>query len=361
MRYHFKTTNKLQMGLFEQAISRRTKRNTFFTAMDQIIDWAVIEKELIKITKRGLCSRGQKAHNPLVLFKMQLVAIWYNLSDQRTEEMVYENLVVMDFCGLSLEDAVPDHSTLSRFRSELCEKKAYDRLLRKINKQLKSHKLILTNGHAKIDASLTESPYRPKGSPTYEIAQDRQEEDRDPDQFEKEQDDQRLKKLSSLGMDDQARWLKKGKKTIYGYKKHIATDDNGVILSVHSTPANEHDSKGLIPLIRKTPKSQRKQVFTDKGYRSQGNIEFLSSKGSSSRIMYKAYRNTPLTKREELANRLISKTRWVVERTFGSLKRWFGSGVTRLKGLTKVHGLHVIESIAHNLKRAPGLVCAMAK
>ncbi len=42
----------------------------------------------------------------------------------------------MLFLGLSLEDSVPDHSTLSRFRSELAVKRAYDRLLRKINKQL---------------------------------------------------------------------------------------------------------------------------------------------------------------------------------------------------------------------------------
>ncbi|WP_081583278.1 transposase [Bergeyella zoohelcum] len=33
----------------------------------------------------------------------------------------------------------------------------------------------------------------------------------------------------------------------------------------------------------------------------------------------------------------MSKTRWVVERTFGSQKRWFGVGQTRLKGLDKVH------------------------
>ncbi|XOD68245.1 MAG: transposase [Flavobacteriales bacterium Tduv] len=27
-----------------------------------------------------------------------------------------------------------------------------------------------------------------------------------------------------------------------------------------------------------------------------------------------------------LFNKLVSKTRWVVERTFGNIKRWFGSG-----------------------------------
>ncbi|XOD67021.1 MAG: transposase [Flavobacteriales bacterium Tduv] len=33
----------------------------------------------------------------------------------------------------------------------------------------------------------------------------------------------------------------------------------------------------------------------------------------------------------------MSKTRWVVERTFGSIKRWFGSVKARYKGLARVH------------------------
>ncbi|XOD67822.1 MAG: transposase [Flavobacteriales bacterium Tduv] len=32
----------------------------------------------------------------------------------------------------------------------------------------------------------------------------------------------------------------------------------------------------------------------------------------------------------------MSKTRWVVERTFISIKRWFRSGKARYKGLARV-------------------------
>ena len=61
---------------------------------------------------------------------------------------------------------------MSRFRTELTQKKAYDRLLKKINTQLAKHKLVVSGG-AKVDASLTESPFSPKGKPTYELAEDR--------------------------------------------------------------------------------------------------------------------------------------------------------------------------------------------
>jgi len=96
---------------------------------------------------------------------MQLVSIWYGLSDVQTEEMVNDSLSTMRFCSLALEDSVPDHSTLSRFRTELTQKKSYDRILRKINTQLSQHMLIVNNGKAKIDASLTSSPFFPKGKP----------------------------------------------------------------------------------------------------------------------------------------------------------------------------------------------------
>jgi len=155
--------------------------------------------------------------------------------------------------------------------------------------------------------------------------------------------------------------VKKRGKYTYGYKKHIGVDKNGIILGVHTTTANEHDSKGLEPLMDKIPKSQRKQVMADKGYKSKANDQMLKDKGSKNRVMHQAYRNKPLTHWQIKYNKAISKTRWVVERTFGSLKRWFGSGLTRLKGKDKVHSIHVLEAIAHNLKRSPGLVYQLAK
>lgn len=357
----YRNIKKLQMGFFDGHVERRTAKNRFFKQVDALIDWAPIEKELKRAYKKGLKERGTKAYGPLLLFKMQLVSVWYGMSDVQTEEMANENLSVMRFLGLSLEDDVPDHSTLSRFRKELTEKRAYDRILRKVNVQLSAHKLLVRNGSAKVDASLTQSPFIPKGATTYEMAVDREEDDRDETARKKEESYHLEKKEEQPGADNQARWVKKGGKSVYGYKKHMATDDNGMVLGVHTCPANEHDSRGLEPLVKKVPKAQRKEVMADKGYKSVANDEMLKENGSKPRIMHKGYRNRPLTKWQKKYNKSISKTRWVVERTFGSLKRWFGSGTTRLKGLQKVHGLHVLEAIAHNLKRSPGLVCQMVK
>ncbi|XOD67136.1 MAG: transposase [Flavobacteriales bacterium Tduv] len=61
------------------------------------------------------------------------------------------------------------------------------------------------------------------------------------------------------------------------------------------------------------------------------NLSYFHSRGIKSRIEKNAYRNRPLTRIAILFNKLVSKTRWVVERTFCSIKRWPGSGKARSK------------------------------
>ncbi|XOD68156.1 MAG: transposase [Flavobacteriales bacterium Tduv] len=61
----------------------------------------------------------------------------------------------------------------------------------------------------------------------------------------------RVKKETQSGVDTQGKWLKKSGKLYYKYKKHIRVDKNRMILAVHSVADNEHDSRGVKPLIRK--------------------------------------------------------------------------------------------------------------
>lgn len=72
--------------------------------------------------------------------------------------------------------------------------------------------------------------------------------------------------------------------------------------------------------------------------------------------MRKAVRDCGLTERERAVSRAISRVRYWVERTFGSMRRWFGAGVARYVGLQKTHAQHIMESIAYNLYRAPGII-----
>lgn len=49
----------------------------------------------------------------------------------------------MKFVGLTLEDDVPDHSVLSRFRTELTRTDAYEKLMSNINGQLEDKGVLL--------------------------------------------------------------------------------------------------------------------------------------------------------------------------------------------------------------------------
>ena len=344
------------MSFAGKYIEKRLRKNNFLRYVNQIIDWEPIEKEISKAYKKGMSVDGRKAYPGLLLFKMSLLQIWYGLSDERVEEHVQDSLSAMTFCDLQLEDDVPDHSTLCRFRNELTEKKAWDRILKKVNKQLVARKIIINKGQI-VDASITESPWSPKGKAEYEIAEDRDEDNRQDKDKGDEDKSMRLVRKEKPGVDSEARWLKKGNKLHFGYKKHMMTDREGIVTGVHTTPANEHDSKGLEPLIKKhNKKNISDQLMADKGYQVPDNEELLKEMGIKNRIQHKAYRNRPLTDWQKRFNKLISQLRYVVERTFGGMKRWFGAGRARYKGLAKVHGQHVLEAIAHNLYRSPGLV-----
>ncbi|MCX7954824.1 MAG: transposase, partial [Bacteroidales bacterium] len=78
--------------------------------------------------------------------------------------------------------------------------------------------------------------------------------------------------------------------------------------------------------------------------------------GIRNRIMEKGYRNRELTYWQRQRNKLLGRYRYVVERTFGSYKRWFNGQVARYKGIVKVHAQHVLLAICYNLKRSLRLV-----
>ncbi|MCX8519837.1 MAG: transposase [Methylophilaceae bacterium] len=111
---------------------------------------------------------GRPAYSWLLLVKTLLVGVLYGgLSDERVESMANDNLSVMRFLCLCLEDDVFDHSVLSRFRTCLTEARAWDGLLDEVNRQFDLNGVNLKRGGVHVDASLTIRPRKPKHRPTY--------------------------------------------------------------------------------------------------------------------------------------------------------------------------------------------------
>jgi IS5 family transposase len=101
--------------------------------------------------------------------------------------------------------------------------------------------------------------------------------------------------------------------------------------------------------------------YADKGYQVPDNVVYLRKNKIRGRIMHKAVKNKSLNRWETVFNKLVSRKRWVVERTFGGMKRWFRCGRARYKGLAKTHAQHLLEAIAYNLYCAPGIIISNAK
>jgi len=341
----------MALSLADSFVTRRTRKGNFLNQIDKLIDWDAIEKTIEQHYAPVTDATGRPAYPGLLLFKMLLVGLWHGgLSDESVEEMANVNLHVMRFLGLDLEDDVPDHSVLSRFRTRLTAAQAWDDLLEQVNQQIQALDVTVTKG-CHIDASITHSPRKPKTKPTYEVVNDR--DDRD-DEIHA-QENMKVVETTQSGVDTEARWVKKGGKSVFGYKQHTAVDDNGLVMAVETTAANQHDSQPMLALLDKAGVKPGSRVHADKAYNSQKHREALKARGIKNGIQDKAVKNKPLTARQLHRNKLITRSRYVVERTFGSQARWFGGKILRYQGLAKVHAWHILLAMAYNLKRLPRL------
>lgn len=290
--------------------------------IDSVINWQSIDSVISVYYKVGSTEAGRYGYSGLLLFKMLLLGVWYNLSDRKLEAAVADRISFLRFVGLGLEDQVPDHTRLCNFRKALAlAPGGIEALLNEVNRQFQQHNLLLTDG-VLIDATITESA-------------------------------RKAPQAGGAG-DAEAAHLTKGAEHYYGYKAHVATDKKGLVLAVETTPANVHDSQVFEPLLDVA--APHAIVVADKGYASLHNTTLLAKRKLKDGIMHKGYRNTPITQAQKEENKALQAIRYPIERTFGGIKAWFGSGRHRYLGLTKAHYFHQINAICYNLWRLPALM-----
>ena len=127
------------------------------------------------------------------------------LSDYEVEDSVNDRISFSYFCGLNIDQVAPDHSTVSRFRTAMTNAGAYEKLFKEINSQLEKHQIIVLTGII-VDASVIDTPLRPKGKTAHKVTQDRSEK-----KF--------CRKRISDSVDKDGTWLKKRGKYHFGFKK----------------------------------------------------------------------------------------------------------------------------------------------
>lgn len=331
----------------------RKTQNKFLNQVDILIDWRPIRSLINKKYTKRQNAVGAAAYDVIILFKMLLLQTWYNLSDCALEERINDSISFSRFLGLKVEDVSPDHSTLSRFRTTLTELGLMDKLLKAFNKQLVCHHISIKSGIL-IDASIVETPHKPDGRITIEVAGDR-EDGRSAEAMEAEERYQACVVRQRKGTDPEARWVfKRGYR--YGFKKHVISNVQGIVQKIITTPANRSDVKEFIPLLDGEELPEGTAVLADKGYASRENRDYLERRNLQDGIMRKAFRNRALTAEEKAINKRISPIRGTIERSFGGIKRWFHGGRCRYRGLSKAHTQNILEGIAYNLYVTPGII-----
>jgi IS5 family transposase len=323
------------MSLFAFVVEERIAKESRLLKVAKLIDWSRIERHLKGFHKNQIFDQGgQRPYDPLKMFKAILLGQWHSLSDPALEESLMVRLDFMLFTGFDLTEKLPDETTLCRYRNRLIEKKLHKKLLNEINRQLEKMGVKVERAEgAVIDATIIESASRPNR--TLECS--------DP---EEEEEDAKIKESA----DPDARWLKKGKSYHFGYRGYIRTDEKeGYIESVEVRPANESETKML---MRMTEGSRAKRIYADKGFASKENRNALKEKGFKDGIMEKAVRGKKLSILQKLKNRLISGKRFVVERSFGTLKRQFKLTRASYRECWRVEGQMTLKAMSYNLLKA---------
>jgi IS5 family transposase len=308
--------------------------------INRLIDWHQLKLVLKKIDRSGL---GPTGYDPLKLLKALLLQAWYSLSDTELEESLQ---VRMDFLLFTdLDDNVPDSTTICRFRNLLISRGLLEKALKNINKQLEHKKLKVkpTDG-AIVDATIIESAAAPRTTiNTVPVAR-------------AEESDIASYEASDVQMsaDKDARWLKKGNKSYFGYKAYaVVGTEQGYIEKVSVTPANVSECRFFPQAIADV---ETERMYADKGSSSSKNREHLRERGIKSGIMYAASKNKKLGHWQKTFNKLVSKVRYKVEQAFGTLKRRFCFTRASYFGTEKVLGQCILKAMAFNLLKAVNCV-----
>ena len=292
--------------------------------LDQVIDWQPIEQYLNRQKTRYLRDhRGRPAYPLLSMFKAVLLGQWHSLSDPELEHSLITRIDFNLFCRFD-ELSIPDYSTLCRYRNWLAQDKTLSELLKLINRQLTEKNLKVEKASAAvIDATIIQTA----GS----------------------------KQRQAIEVDEEGQVSgqttpSKEKRPLQTRLQTTTRTEEGYIEKLHITPANAHECKHLSPLLEGLPKDTT--VYADRGYDSEENRQHLKEHQLLDGIMRKAHRKHPLTEAQTKRNRYLSKTRYVVEQSFGTLHRKFRYARAAYFGLLKVGAQSHLKAMCLNLLKA---------
>ena len=125
---------------------------------------------------------------------------------------------------------------------------------------------------------------------------------------------------------------RKGKQWFFGMKLHIGVDSQtGLAHSAVVTSANVHDKHPLPELMH----GAEKQLYGDSAYASQQALIHSKAPQAQDRTNQRVRPGSATEELDRIVNRLKSRVRSRVEHVFAVIKRLWGFGKVRYRGLAK--------------------------
>ena len=318
-----------QLSFADEAVAAAAGGNEVLERISKLLDWGRIEALLVEIRSGQM---GAPGYPSLLMFKALLLQRWYALSDPALEEALKDRLSFRRFVGLALSEAIPDHTTLWRFRQALGPKLS-ERVFDEIGRQIEMSGFVMKQGTL-IDASLIPAAVNPPKRPKEPLPPDA--------------DGRPASKLVKSELDPDAAWTKKGGKYHFGYKLHVALDKTSrIIRRIPTTPANINESLKADQLIC----GDERCVYADKAYDSEKRSAELALRGIENAIMRRGHPKRPLTCDDVCRNKQIARHRGAIEPIFNLFKNVYGFARARYRGLARNSTAFTLAAIAMNLKR----------
>jgi IS5 family transposase len=242
----------------------------------------------------------------------------------------------MSFLGLGIHDRVPDAKPIWLFRDHSAKSGQVEALFKLLDRQLSKDGITMNAGKM-VDASFVEVPIQRN-------SRDENEKIKEGELPEDWDENKRRQK------DTDARWTRHNGKKHYGYKNHVKADTETKLVTAYKvTPANIHDSRVLENLLEKEDSGQ--PLYADFSYRSESLEVYRSQKGIESRIHEKRYRNRPLQKRQQAANKRKSKVWARVEHIFAFMENSMNGIYLHYMNLGRVTAGIGLKNVTFNLFR----------
>jgi transposase, IS5 family len=320
-----------QLSLVDHLVGEAAPVNAFLERASSLLDWSELEKVLAPL-RSGVM--GAPSYPVLVLFKALLLQQWYGLSDPALEEALGDRLSFRRFCGVPLDQKMPDHTTIWRFRERLSESGLAAAAFGYITAQIEKAGLVLKQGTL-MDASLVPAAVNKPAPPQGSLPPDA--------------DGRPASKLLRSALDPDAAWAKKDGRRYFGYKAHVALDmGSRIVRRVALTPANVNETSCADALIC----GDERAVYADKAYDSKARRTALKARGIRNRIMRRWHWSWPPPSRwERQRNALLIMHRAPIEPLFALLKKVYRFARARYRGLARNAAALHLAVTAMNLKR----------